>query len=104
MKKGIPASKGYAIGKAFIKEVKDINIVERTIENLEEEEERLKNAINASKEQLKKIKENAEKELGHEKAAVFESHIMFLEDPEFTGTAITNINNNKVNEIGRAHV
>ena len=97
MKKGIPASKGYAIGKAFIKEVKDINIVERTIENLAEEEERLKKAINASKEQLKKIKENAEKELGHEKAAVFESHIMFLEDPEFTGTAITNINNNKVN-------
>ncbi|KEH90170.1 phosphoenolpyruvate-protein phosphotransferase [Clostridium novyi A str. 4540] len=97
MKKGIPASKGYAIGKAFIKEVKDINIVERTIENLAEEEERLKDAINASKEQLKKIKENAEKELGHEKAAVFESHIMFLEDPEFTGTAITNINNNKVN-------
>ncbi|EDS76474.1 phosphoenolpyruvate-protein phosphotransferase [Clostridium botulinum C str. Eklund] len=54
MKKGIPASKGYAIGKAFIREGNDINIVERTIDNLEEEEERLKIAISKSKEQLKK--------------------------------------------------
>lgn len=97
MKKGIAASNGYAIGQVFIKEDKKISIVERVIEDLEEEKNRLQNAIKSSKEQLTKIKEKAEKELGSDKAAVFESHIMLLEDPEFTGAVAMNIESGKIN-------
>ena len=97
MKKGIAASKGYAIGQAIIKENREVSIVERRIENVQAEKERLDKAINKSRNQLVKIKEKAEKELGSDKAAVFESHIMLLDDPEFTGAVAMNIESNKVN-------
>ncbi|QGU96453.1 phosphoenolpyruvate--protein phosphotransferase [Clostridium bovifaecis] len=97
MKKGIAASKGYAIGEVVIKEDKEVSIVERVIEDLDVEKKRLESAIECSKEQLMKIKEKAERELGSDKAAVFESHMMLLDDPEFTGAVVMNIESNKIN-------
>ena len=97
MKKGIGASKGYAIGYAFIKKDEEVKIEERIVENIDEELARLKAATDATRAQLEKIKDKAEKEMGAEKAAVFESHMMLLDDPEFTGAIEMNISNNKVN-------
>ncbi|MDP4143669.1 MAG: phosphoenolpyruvate--protein phosphotransferase [Bacillota bacterium] len=97
MKNGIAASKGYAIGNVMIKSNEEVCVVERTVENTQEEKERLVKAVDASREQLQKIKDKAEKEMGAEKAAVFESHMMLLEDPEFVGGVEFNIDNNKVN-------
>lgn len=97
MKKGIAASKGYAIGQVVIKEESEVNVVETKITDLEAEKARLKKAIEASREQLSKIKEKAEIELGPEKAAVFDSHMMLLDDPEFTGAVEMNIESSMVN-------
>ena len=97
MKKGIGASKGYAIGYAFIKKDEEVKIEERIVENIDEELARLKAATDATRAQLEKIKDKAEKEMGAEKAAVFESHMMLLDDPEFTGAIEMNVSNNKVN-------
>lgn len=97
MKKGIAASKGYAIGHVVIKEDNEITIVENKITDLQAEKSRLKEAIENSREQLTKIKEKAEKELGAAKAAVFESHMMLLDDPEFTGAVEMNVESNMVN-------
>ncbi|MDF2881951.1 MAG: phosphoenolpyruvate-protein phosphotransferase [Clostridiaceae bacterium] len=97
MKKGIAASKGYAIGNVVIKDDSEISIVERTVSDIVSEQAKLEKALNTTREQLTKIKEKAEKELGKDKAAVFESHMMLLDDPEFTGAVKTNIEDNKVN-------
>lgn len=97
MKNGIAASKGYAIGHVVIKENNEVEITDRKIEDTVAETNRLNEAIENSREQLKKIKEKAEKELGTDKAAVFESHIMLLDDPEFTGTAQAKISSELVN-------
>lgn len=97
MKKGIAASKGYAIGQVVIKEESEVTVVETKITDLEAEKGRLKKAIEASREQLSKIKEKAEIELGPEKAAVFDSHMMLLDDPEFTGAVEMNIESSMVN-------
>ncbi|ACO83754.1 phosphoenolpyruvate--protein phosphotransferase [Clostridium botulinum] len=97
MKKGIAASKGYAIGKIFIKEDINIEVVEKSIDNIEEEKERFKSALNNTRDQLERIKDKAQKEVGAEKAAVFDSHIMLLDDPEFAGAVEMNIESNKVN-------
>ncbi|KOR24495.1 phosphoenolpyruvate--protein phosphotransferase [Clostridium sp. L74] len=97
MKKGIAASKGYAIGKIFIKEDINIEVVEKSIDNIEKEKERFKNALISTKEQLERIKDKAQKEVGAEKAAVFDSHIMLLDDPEFAGAVEMNVESNKVN-------
>ena len=97
MKKGIAASRGYAIGKVVLKEHEEVVIVERKIENLEEEKARLQDALTLSREQLEKIRVKAEAEMGADKAAVFESHMMLLDDPEFVGAIEANIEGTMVN-------
>ncbi|SKA82648.1 phosphoenolpyruvate--protein phosphotransferase [Clostridium sp. USBA 49] len=97
MKKGIAASRGYAIGKVVLKEKNEEVIVEKNIQNVQEEKNRLQDAVNASREQLEKIREKAEKEMGADKAAVFSSHIMLLDDPEFIGSIESKIETNKIN-------
>lgn len=97
MEKGIAASKGYAIGKVLIKQHNEIKIEEKNIEDIESEKKRFKQALEVSKEQLMKIKEKAEKEMGADKAAVFESHMMLLDDPEFAGAVEMGIEGSKVN-------
>ncbi|MGO5074280.1 phosphoenolpyruvate--protein phosphotransferase [Clostridium sporogenes] len=97
MKKGIAASKGYAIGKIFIKEDINIEVIEKSIDDTEKEKERFKSALSNTREQLERIKDKAQKEVGAEKAAVFDSHIMLLDDPEFAGAVEMNIESNKVN-------
>ena len=97
MKKGISASKGYAIGQVFIKEDVNMAINENKITDAAAESSRLIRAVETSREQLLIIKEKACKELGAEKAEVFESHIMLLDDPEFVGAMNTNIETNMVN-------
>jgi phosphoenolpyruvate-protein phosphotransferase (PTS system enzyme I) len=97
MKKGIAASRGYAIGKVALKEHEEVAIVERKIENLEEEKVRLQGAVTLSREQLEKIRVKAEAEMGADKAAVFESHMMLLDDPEFVGAIEANVEGSMVN-------
>ncbi|MCR4943668.1 MAG: phosphoenolpyruvate--protein phosphotransferase [Clostridium sp.] len=99
MKKGIAASKGYAIGKVFVQENEEIVITDAKVSDIEAEKAKLKSALDASREQLEKIKEKAAKEMGEEKAAVFEAHITLLDDPEFTGAMEMEIANNSINAM-----
>ena len=99
MKKGIAASKGYAIGKVFVQENEEIVITDAKVSDIEAEKAKLKSALDASRDQLEKIKEKAAKEMGEEKAAVFEAHITLLDDPEFTGAMEMEIANNSINTM-----
>lgn len=99
MKKGIAASKGYAIGKIFLQEQEEIVITEAKVTDVIEEQEKLQKALDASKVQLEKIKEKAAIEMGAEKAEVFEAHITLLDDPEFTGAMKLEIETNSINAM-----
>jgi phosphotransferase system enzyme I (PtsI) len=99
MKKGIAASKGYAIGKVFLQENEEIVINDAKITDIGAEKEKMQKALDDSKAQLEIIKVKAEKEMGAEKAAVFEAHITLVDDPEFTGAMMTEIENNSVNGL-----
>ena len=97
MKKGISASKGYAIGNVVLQESHKIIITEKKISDANSEKARLQSAINKSREQLILIKNKAESEMGADKAEVFESHIMLLDDPEFIGSVEKDIESNLIN-------
>lgn len=97
MKKGIAASKGYAIGNALIKEENSINVEKRYVKNIYKEEKRFEKALELSKKQLKEIKIKSEREIGSDKAEVFESHIMLLEDEEFAGAVKVKIKIEHIN-------
>lgn len=83
MYKGIAASPGIAIGKAYIYKNIEIKVEPRKIndDEIELELEKLNHSIKISKEQLEKIKENTMEKLGEDKAKIFEAHLMVLEDP-----------------------
>ncbi len=91
MKKGIAASKGYAIGKAFLVEKDEIVIAEKTGINITEEGTRLEAAIEVTRRQLLNLKDKTSADIGEKEAAVFESHLTMLDDPEFTGAALSGI-------------
>ena len=84
-KTGINASPGIAIAKAFVYVKKELNISERTIDDIAAEERRFNDAVEKSRAQLAAIYDRAVDELGAEEAAIFEAHAMFLDDPEFVG-------------------
>ncbi|MCD6484688.1 MAG: phosphoenolpyruvate--protein phosphotransferase [Candidatus Odinarchaeota archaeon] len=84
MLKGIPASPGIAIGRAYIYK-KEIVVAERKIEEgqVEEELKRFRVALEASRRQLLRIKEKTSRELGENEAEIFQAQLMMLEDPMF---------------------
>ena len=99
MKKGIAASKGYAIGKVFLQVNEEIVITDEKISDIEGEKAKLQKALDDSRAQLEKIKEKALTEMGAEKAQVFEAHITLLDDPEFTGAMQMEIESNSTNSM-----
>lgn len=85
LKKGIGASPGIAIAKAFVYEKVEADIPEYTVEDTAAELERLQKALDESKVQLQAVKERAAEALGEEEAEVFDAHLLILDDPEFSG-------------------
>ncbi|SHH12980.1 phosphoenolpyruvate--protein phosphotransferase [Tepidibacter thalassicus] len=97
MLKGTNASPGIAIGKALVLEHGEINIEKKSIDNIDSEEKKFLDAVQKSKEELIKVKEKALKEIGEDKAQIFESHIMVLDDPELIDSTLNKIKEEKVN-------
>ncbi|QXE00872.1 phosphoenolpyruvate--protein phosphotransferase [Terribacillus sp. DMT04] len=94
---GIAASNGIAIAKAYHLAVPDLSFEKTTVANVEEEISRLDAALNISKQELEKIRENARVSLGDEHAEIFSAHLLVLADPELVNPIKDNIRNNKLN-------
>lgn len=95
--KGIAASNGIAIGKAFLMVEPDLTISKTAVENKEAEITRFHEAVNASKQELESIRARAEIDLGPENAAIFDAHLLVLSDPDLLGTVEGKINDEAVN-------
>lgn len=93
--KGIPASPGIAIGKAFLYKEANLEILEKSILSKEEELERLIKGREIAKKQLEEIKESTLKKLGKDKADIFEGHITLLEDEELFSEIKSKISDKK---------
>lgn len=97
MIKGIAASSGIAIAKAYRLVEPDLSFKKTTVDNPEIEVSRLQDAVKVSLEELEAIKNHAEKNLGADKAAIFDAHILVLDDPEMMGQIEDKIKNEKIN-------
>ena len=96
---GIPASPGIVFGKALVlKEEKIVLDFQKISEDqVEAEVARFYAGREAAVEQLNSIHQRALKSLGEEKAAIFEGHLMILEDEELEEEIIDYLRSNKVN-------
>ena len=95
--KGIGASSGIAIAKAYKLEMPDLTVSRDTVEDTAAEITKLYEHKAAVEEEIKTIKEAASKNLSEEEAAVFDAHLMMLNDPEFAGQIETKIKDEKLN-------
>ncbi len=95
--KGIAASSGIAIAKAFRLENPDLTIEKKSIADTSAEIARLDAALAKSKAELEAIKDRAFAELGADKAAIFEAHLLVLNDPELVNPVKDKIQNENVN-------
>lgn len=82
MLKGIAASDGVAVAKAYLLVQPDLSFETVTVEDTNAEEARLDAALQASQDELSVIREKAVGTLGEEAAQVFDAHLMVLADPE----------------------
>ena len=96
---GIPASPGIVFGKALVlKEEKIVLDTEKIKDDqIDAEVARFYAGREAAVEQLTAIKDRAFQSLGEEKAAIFEGHLMILEDEELEEEIIAYLRSHKVN-------
>ena len=103
---GIPASPGIVFGKALVlKEEKIVLDTQKIKESqIDAEIARFYEGRSAAVEQLNSIKDRAYASLGEEKAAIFEGHLMILEDEELEEEILDYLRSNKVNAALAANV
>ena len=97
MLKGIAASDGVAVAKAYLLVQPDLSFETVSVKDTDTEEARLDAALAASQDELSLIREKAVDSLGEEAAAVFDAHLMVLADPEMIGQIKETIRAKEVN-------
>ncbi|MBS4193794.1 phosphoenolpyruvate--protein phosphotransferase [Lederbergia citri] len=95
--KGIAASSGIAIGKAYRLVEPDLSFSKTAISNADDEISRFQKAINSAKADLEIIREKALADLGEDKAAIFDAHLLVLSDPELLSSIEEKINTDMTN-------
>ncbi|WP_341660487.1 phosphoenolpyruvate-protein phosphotransferase PtsI [Vibrio sp.] len=102
---GILASPGIAIGKALLLQEDEIVLNTNSITDAQVETEvaRFFEARDKSTAQLETIKQKALETFGEEKEAIFEGHIMLLEDEELEEEILTLIKKDKMHADNAIH-
>lgn len=95
--KGIAASAGIAIARAFILEHPDYSISQKQVTDVDAELAKLDAALAQSQTELEAIKARTLQELGEKKAEIFESHLLILNDPELIDPVKEKIKSESVN-------
>ncbi|MBE0645865.1 MAG: phosphoenolpyruvate--protein phosphotransferase [Bacteroidetes bacterium] len=82
--KGLPASGGIAIGPAYVYEREEVYVSERilTVSEVELEIQLLAEAMERAHVELEKIVSFARQKINEEAAAIFESQLLMLSDPQ----------------------
>lgn len=95
--KGIGASAGIAVAKAFVMETPSFDIPSHKIEDVAAEKARFQDAIAQSKKELEAIREHTLRELGPDKAEIFSAHLLIVEDPEIVSQVNDKIGSENMN-------
>ncbi len=95
--KGIAASTGIAIAKAYMLDTPDLSFEKETIELPATEISRLDIALTSSIKELEGIQSHTKKTIDEEHAEIFAAHILMLKDPEFIGSVKETITKKRIN-------
>ena len=93
--KGIPASPGVSIGRAFLLDSEEVAVPRQPIppSSVPQEIARFEEALTQTRKEIEAIQAKISKELGMEHAEIFNAHLMFLEDRALIDEVITRLKN-----------
>lgn len=91
MIKGTGVCPGIAIAKALILKEEKLTIEKKIISNIDDELNKFNYALSKSKKDLENIYEKVLKDMGDDKAEIFQAHLMILDDPELLDPTISKI-------------
>ena len=96
--KGIIGSCGTCVAHSYVFQ-KRIEVERRTIteEQIPEEIQRLDFAIKKTADDIQNFRKRAEERHGEKYAAIFDSHLLMLEDPQFRPKLVSRIEKDKIN-------
>ncbi|HEY0945150.1 MAG TPA: phosphoenolpyruvate--protein phosphotransferase [Opitutaceae bacterium] len=99
MVQGISASQGIAYGQIFLYIQSDVEVPSYQIEPDKRIEEiaRFERALLVTRQQLQKIQDEVEKNLGAEEARIFDAHLMVLEDQALISETIRELETTGLN-------
>ncbi|MBD3106920.1 phosphoenolpyruvate--protein phosphotransferase [Bacillus sp. AGMB 02131] len=97
MLNGIAASNGIAIAKAYRLIEPDLTVNKTAVTDVDAEVSRFKAAVEKSVTELQAIRDRAKVELGADKAAIFDAHLLVVNDPELLGPIEDKIKSDSVN-------
>ena len=97
MLNGIAASNGIVIAKAYRLIEPDLNVTKNAISDVDAELLRLKESVTKAQSELEAIREKVKTEQGEDKAAIFDAHILVLNDPELLGAVQEKVKAEKIN-------
>jgi phosphotransferase system enzyme I (PtsI) len=102
---GIGASPGIVIGKAYVVDTSDVTVKKQKIteQQVEREVDRLRAALARTKEELFELKRKVSSEVGERQAAIFNAHLMFLDDPTLLVETSEHIRREKHNAAWVVH-
>jgi phosphotransferase system enzyme I (PtsI) len=95
--RGLAASNGIAIGPAFLFKQVETQVARYQVEDKAAEIERLSQALKHASQELDSIYHQALAETGNEIAAIFQFHILMLEDVEFIEKIHAKIETDSIN-------
>ncbi len=97
--KGISASAGIVIGKAFIYSPEDIVISKYSIDisDVKNEITRFQIALKKTRQEIIVLKDKLGKEIGKVHANIFTAHLLILDDPMLTADTINEVKKSKFN-------
>jgi len=84
---GIPASPGAAIGPAYVYRRVSVEVSERRVEDPEAEWRRLEKALQRAQQEIQTLRSRATAQVGDYEAAIFDAHLLFLQDPALVEAA-----------------
>jgi phosphotransferase system enzyme I (PtsI) len=100
--RGIVASPGIVIGRAYLLDRRKIVVAGRRIEDISVKDEvaRFKRAVDHSKSQLEELKKRFSKGLGKSHLYILDTHIMLLEDKMLVDGTVKRIRESQLNAEG----
>ncbi|MCF0224489.1 MAG: phosphoenolpyruvate--protein phosphotransferase [Fibrobacter sp.] len=103
---GVPASPGFAMGRAFLVINRDISIVEEILpeSRIADEEQLFLKAVGKTTKEVSQIKEISETRASMKDSLIFATHLMILQDPGLVNGVLDQIRVNRKNARWAVHV